>query len=270
MGSTFTGQTLTQTGKIGKDTIDPSKISFGNLALTQAAMTSEVAFKSPYDTVVGSDVKLIHGNCWNEITGQVTENVGMGVTTEIGKLAAPPLTLPGSPPATGGGGWLKVTVDGDMTLDVTGNLTQTVVGIETLTVTGGWQEDQQGPVNRHYGQKVTDTFDDDHDVHVPDSAAFQISLFSNTLVGGTQIGICTGFFMALTTALSLSLANFDLEGKTLHAEHHPIHAAGTFVDLTADFTDAQVDALKALIAPTAKVEPAANAAPSIGTGTPLR
>ncbi|MFZ0964843.1 MAG: hypothetical protein WAO35_28635 [Terriglobia bacterium] len=242
MGGTFSGATIVPTGnpgnpiKLENDSFIPN---LGALPATGAAMTSDTGLPPTN----GVDVKLIHGRRHQQITGDMYEWVGGDFTSDV---------------------------IGDETQTVTGNFTDTVTGVYSLTVTGGWQEEQQGPVNRFYSQKVTDNFDDDHDVNQPDTAAFQVSMYSNAFVYGTQIGICTGFFMALTTALSLTAANLDLEGKYFHAEHHPIHAAGTFVDLTADFTDAQVDALKALIAPTAKVEPAANAAPSVGVGTPFR
>lgn len=148
MGNTFAGQTLTQTGKIGSDTIDPSKMSFGKLGLTRATITSQSPFVSPFDFIVGSDAKLIHGDAWREITGQVTEDIGLGVTTTIGKLALAPLQDPSGPPSLCGGGWQKLTLQGDQTEVIGGCVNRTVIGSET--------DSNVGPVTRSFTNTLTE------------------------------------------------------------------------------------------------------------------
>ncbi|HUA85893.1 MAG TPA: hypothetical protein VMB85_18675 [Bryobacteraceae bacterium] len=98
MASTFGGQTLTQTGQIGQDTIDPNDqyLGFGNL-ITQggSAINSTTPFqnksvpsgappKADYTKIKGQDVKLVHGDRWQELEAFMTENVQKDFKTTIG------------------------------------------------------------------------------------------------------------------------------------------------------------------------------------------
>jgi hypothetical protein len=182
----------------------------------------------------GTDCKLVHGDRWQEIQGNMNEHYTLNVNT---------------------------TIDQNWTIQVN--------GIMNLTVVMGYNEEEQGPVNRHYVKVVTDTFDSDHNVSVPDSFAFTVSMFSNTLVIATQIGICTGLFVALTTALSITVANFDLEAKLFHAEAHPLHFAWAGNDTTASISSEHFKALRAAVSTEARVSATVNALLDLDTGTPF-
>jgi hypothetical protein len=76
MASTFSGQTLTSTGKIGKDTIDASDqyYGFGSLITSGGqAINSTEPLGSSY---IGSDIKLVHGDQWENIDKKQTIYVG--------------------------------------------------------------------------------------------------------------------------------------------------------------------------------------------------
>lgn len=235
MGATFTGATIVPTGSTNfqGDSIMP-----GLGALSLGAMTSDSAL-APTN---GVDVKSVHGRRDQMIDGDMREQIH---------------------------GKLETTISRDEKHTVIGNQKETVRGIVNLTVVGGWQEEQMGPVNRHYRLKVTDTFDNDHDSHVPENMAFNASLFSNTAVGGTQIGVCTGFYAALTTALSLTLANLDLEGKMLHAEGHPLHFAWAGNETEASEAKEHISAIKVFVAAEGAVRTSVNVLVDLDTGTPF-
>jgi len=207
-------------------------------ALSLGAMTSDTALPPTN----GVDCKSVHGRRDQKIDGDMHERID---------------------------GNLETFVVHDEIHTVKENQRETVLGTVNLTVVSGWQEEQQGPVNRHYRQKVTDTFDDDHDSHVPDNMAFNVSWFANTFVGGTQLGICTGFFAALTTALSLTLANFDLEGKLLHAEGHPLHFAWAGNEAEATEAKEHISAVKVAITTEGAVRASVNVLVDLDTGTPF-
>jgi hypothetical protein len=191
MGNTFTGATIVPTGSanLESDSIMPS---FGALSL------GGIAGGGALPSTSGVDCKLVHGRRDQRIEGDMHEQIN---------------------------GRLETTIDQDETHTVKGNQKVTVKGIVYLTVVSGWQEEQDGPVNRHYRQVATDLFDQDHHSHVPESWDFTVSQFANTLIHSTQIGICTGIAAAISTGLSLTAANLDLEGKMLHAEGHGLHFA---------------------------------------------
>ena len=95
MGSTFSANTLTQTGTIGNDTIDPNDqyIGFGNLITNGPSAINSVSpfqTKSPglpgadYTKIKGQDVKLVHGDRWQELEAFMTENVQKDFKTTIG------------------------------------------------------------------------------------------------------------------------------------------------------------------------------------------
>jgi len=95
MGSTFSANTLTQTGTIGNDTIDPNDqyIGFGNLNTNGPSAINSVSpfqTKSPglpgadYTKIKGQDVKLVHGDRWQELEAFMTENVNKDFVTTIG------------------------------------------------------------------------------------------------------------------------------------------------------------------------------------------
>jgi len=92
---TFSGQTLTDTGTIGKDTLDPSDkfFGFGNLITSDGGKAinstspfqgSSAATGMKYPKIVGTDVKLVHGDRWQELEGLITEDVAKNFTTTIG------------------------------------------------------------------------------------------------------------------------------------------------------------------------------------------
>jgi hypothetical protein len=182
----------------------------------------------------GTDCKLVHGDRWQEIQGNMTEHYTANVNT---------------------------------TIDI--NWTIQVNGIMNLTVVSGYNEEQQGPVNKHFVQVVNETYDSDHNVHVPESFSFTVSAFANTFVGVTQIGICSGLFVALTTALSITLANLDLEAKLFHAEAHPLHFAWAGNDTTATISSEHFKALRAAVGTEARVKATVNALLDLDTGTPF-
>jgi len=105
MAGTFGGNTLTQTGKIGNDTIDPTDqyFGFGNLiTLGGKSINSTQPFqnkvipsgappKADYTKITGIDVKLVHGDRWQELEAYMTENVQDDFVTTIGP---PPWIMP--------------------------------------------------------------------------------------------------------------------------------------------------------------------------------
>jgi len=199
-------------------------------SLSYGSMTGSTALAG----TTGIDCKLVHGDRWQEIQGSMTEHWT---------------------------GYVNTTIDQNWTIQVN--------GIMNLTVVKGYNEEQQGPVNKHFVQVVTEIYDSDHNVSVPDSFAFTVSMFANTLVVATQIGICTGLFVSLTTALSVTVANFDLEAKLFHAEAHPLHFAWAGNDTTATITSEHFKALRAAVGTEAKVKATVNALLDLDTGTPF-
>jgi len=151
-------------------------------------------------------------------------------------------------------------IDGNLTTTIDQDETHTVIGTVHLTVVHGWHEEQQGPVNRHYAQKVTDVFDDDHDSEVPDSMAFAVSNYSNTFVWETQIGVCAGLAATISLLISLTLASVDLEGKLLFVEYDLFNGAGMGIKLFE--IEAKVD-VAALVAEI-RAEMAARASVAAG------
>jgi len=228
MGNTFTGQTLTQTGKIGPDTIDPSQVSFGNLGLIGATITSQSPFVGPFGFIVGSDVKLIHGDCWNEIQGQVTEDDGLGVTTTIGKLALPGLQLPGSPPSCGAG-WEKLTLHGTRTTTVLCDDDETIYGSSNYTYI-----DTQ---NNTFNQTVTTNYASAENINQPTS---------QNVIQATSIQ-CYGFLLQWAYA-QLNLNGYYIQAVLSGLAVPPI-ASGIYMtlvagfNLTLDFVNVQGSAL---------------------------
>ena len=199
-------------------------------SLSFGGMTSTSGLAS----CTGIDAKLVHGDRWQQIDNNMTEIIGINEKTTIGN-----------------------------------NETHTVGAVVFLTVGQGWQEEQLGPVNRHYAMIVTDLFDADHNVTVPDSFAFTVAMFSNTLVIATQIGICTGFFASICTALSVTLANFDLEAKMIHLEAHGIHGSVNGVELQASGAEAEAHGVRDELGAGAHVHPTVNAGVDIDVATPF-
>jgi hypothetical protein len=111
MAGTFGGATLTQTGKIGQDTIDPSDqyFGFGNLITSGgSAINSQSPFQTKYPGVSGAnytkikgyDVKLVHGDRWQQLEATLNENILTAVNTTIG---TPGKFVPVTPPVTASG-----------------------------------------------------------------------------------------------------------------------------------------------------------------------
>lgn len=97
--ATFSGNTLTETGKIHKDTVDADNkyYGFGNLITDDGgnAINSAQPFqnkvipsgappKADYTKIKGYDVKLVHGDRWQELEALMTENVQKDFKTTIG------------------------------------------------------------------------------------------------------------------------------------------------------------------------------------------
>src|SRR5579872_7403458 len=132
----------------------------------------------------GIDCKLVHGDRWQEIQGNMTEHYTNNV---------------------------KTTIDQNWTIKVN--------GVMNLTVIQGYNEEEYGPVNRPYVQVVNDNFDSDHNVSIPDSMAFTVNNFANTFTWVTQLSIVFFLSAPITIGICATVtAEFDLEYKTLHAE----------------------------------------------------
>jgi len=199
-------------------------------SLAYGSMTGATALAS----TTGIDCKLVHGDRWQEIKGNMTEHWT---------------------------GYVNTTIDQNWTIQINGMM--------SLTVVQGYYEEEQGPVNRYYWQVVTDTFSDDHDVHVPDSAAFSISAYANTFVIAEQISIVFGMSLQCVISLGLTIAAiFDFEYKTLHAEFHPIHGDGKLVQLYAIGEDAGATANKAEVKTEVAVRASCNAGVDVDCGFP--
>lgn len=218
--ATFNGQSLTTTGddpnaplNLGKDSVMPD---LGLLKVTSDGMSGQDPFTFTTlssGTITGVDCDLIHGDVFREVVQAVDSAIDKGNVTD--------------------------EVEGNFSQKTIGTFTENVTGLYTLTVTGGWNEEQHGAVNRHYFLVVTDTFDQDHQQHVPDSSDWLNTKYQKSFIGVEQIGIVGVFQLALCIGICLTVeALIDLEAKTTHTELHGIHfannvAEGKIVDATA-------------------------------------
>jgi hypothetical protein len=199
-------------------------------SLAYGSMTGATALAG----TTGIDCKLIHGDRWQEIKGNMTEHWTGNVNTNIDQ-----------------------------------NWTIQVNGMMSLTVVTGYYEEEQGPVNRYYWQVVNDTFSQDHNVSVPDSAAFQVSAYANTFVELEQIAIVFGMCLQACISLGITIAAmFDLEYKTLHAEFHPLHGDGKLVQLYTIGEDAGATGNKAEVKTEVAVRGSCNAGVDVDCGFP--
>ena len=224
----FDGQT-----KIGRRVPDPqTDKSLGNSAsLPWSNYTSTTGLAG----TTGIDCKLVHGDRWQEVQGNMTEHYTNNV---------------------------KTTIDLDWTIQVN--------GVMNLTVMLGFNENEYGPVNRTYFMVVNDTFMMDHNVSVPDSSAFTVSMYANTVTIAEAVGIVVGpqLAMACTICLTLALA-IDLEYKTLHAEFHPFHGDGKIVELYAVEAKVKLHGDEAEVGAKTNVKASLNAGVDIDAGTPF-
>lgn len=150
------------------------------------------------------------------------------------------------------------------------NWTILVVGTMNLTVVQGYNEVEMGPVNRTYFMIVNDTFLMDHNVTVPDSASFQVSMFANTLTIAEAIGIVVGPQLVVACTLCMTVAALiDLEYKTLHAEFHPLHGDGKVVELYAVEAKVKLHGDEAEVGAKTNVKVSANAGVDIDAGVPF-
>ncbi|HUA83758.1 MAG TPA: hypothetical protein VMB85_07855 [Bryobacteraceae bacterium] len=183
----------------------------------------------------GIDCKLVHGDRWQQILGNMTENYTDNVNTTVGQ-----------------------------------NWTIQVNGIMNLTVMLGYNETEWGPVNRTYQQVVNDTFNSDHNVSIPDSAAFTVTNFANTFTWVTSIAIVFGLSMPIAIALCVTIAAvYDLEYKTLHAEAHPIHGSWAGISSDAEISDEHFKALRAAVGTEAQVQATINCLLDLDSATPM-
>jgi len=224
--ATFNGQGLTTTGddpnqpvNLGADSVIPD---LGSLIVTGDGMSGQTPFNFVTingGTITGVDCKLIRGDVFHEVVQAADSAVDKGNVTE--------------------------EVQGNFAETVQGTYTENVTGLYTLTVTGGWNEEQQGAVNRHYFMVVTDTFDQDHQQHVPDSSDWVNTKYQKTFVGIEQLGIVGVFQLAMVLGICLTVETaVDLEAKALHTELHGIHFANNVAE--GKIVDANAIALKPL------------------------
>jgi hypothetical protein len=219
--------------KIGRRVVDP--LTDKKLPLSGALSWGSITTTTALAGTTGLDCKLVHGDRWQEIGGKMTEHYTDNV---------------------------KSTFDQNWTILVS--------GIMSLTVVKGYNESQQGPVNREYVQVVTDLFDSDHNVTIPDSASFSSLRYNNTWVELTQIQLTGLLAAAAVIGCCITLTGIlDLEFKILHAEGHPLHFAWAGNDTTASISTEHFAALRAAVGTAAKTEATVNALLDLDTGTPL-
>ena len=183
----------------------------------------------------GVDCKLVHGDRWQQIIGNMTENYTGNVNT---------------------------TIFQDWTI--------LVMGTMNLTVLLGFNEIEMGPVNRTYFMIVNDTFLMDHNVTVPASFSFQVSMFANTVTLADQIGIVVGPQLAVACTLCMTVAALiDLEFKTMHAEFHPLHGDGKLVEMYAVEAKVKLHGDEAEVGAKTNVKASLNAGVDIDAGVPF-
>jgi hypothetical protein len=219
--------------KVGRRVKDPltDKKLAGSGSLSWGSITTVTGLAQ----TTGVDCKLVHGDRWQEILGNMNEHYTLNVNT---------------------------TIDQNWTIQVN--------GIMNLTVVQGYNETELGPVNRTYWQVVNDTFLSDHNVTVPASASFQVSMFSNTVTIAEAIGIVVGPQLVLACTLCVTLALLvDLEYKTLHAEFHPLHGDGKLVELYAVEAKVKLHGDEAEVGAKTNVKASVNAGVDVDAGVPL-
>lgn len=200
-------------------------------SLDYHGMTSASALSG----TTGIDCKLVHGDRWQEIKGNMTEDYSGSVKTDI-------------------------TQDEHIS----------VGGTVFLNVTTGWNENQFGPVNRTYFKVVTDTFLMDHNVSVPSSAAFTVANYANTFTWVESVAVTLGTASVIVGGLALTLtAAFDLEFKSLHAEYHPFHGDGKAVKLYETENEMSLKAFIAKIESALHIRASANAGVDADAATPM-
>jgi hypothetical protein len=94
-------------------------------------------------TITGVDCDLIHGDVFREVAQAVDSAIDKGNVTD--------------------------EVQGNFAQQMIGTFTEKVTGLYTLVVTDGWNEEQHGPINRHFFVEVTDTYDADHHESTPEA-----------------------------------------------------------------------------------------------------
>ncbi len=230
----------TKVGRAVKDPATDKNLPDGK-ALSYSAMPTTTALAG----TTGVNCKLVHGDRWQEILGNMTEHYTLSVTSTIDQ-----------------------------------NWTITVNGTMNLTVVQGYNEVQEGPVNETYYQVVTINNLDDQYQSIADSFAFTVAMASNTVtiveqvsvVIGGQLNVVEGVQVNVVGLLCASIVvDFDLEWKTLHAEYHLLHGDGKFMELYNVEAKCKLFGAKSEVGGgEADVKPKVNAAPSVGVGTPLR
>jgi hypothetical protein len=202
----------------------------------------------------GIDVKVVHGDFWQEIdmSGNMTENIAGKATTSI--------TL--SEQHT-----VKQNYFGDFKKDHvvviggTGNL--------TVSPGGSFVEQQFGPVNRFFVMAETETYQNDHDVHVPTSFFGDAKLFDNNWTAGTQINIVSGIEVELVN-MHTEIGNIHQEFKTMHPEVKLLSAVSATVEADTKLTEAHTAALHGEMGFAPRLKAIVNALCSFGLGTPFR
>jgi hypothetical protein len=228
----------TITGRKVKDPGTDKSLPDGK-SLAYNAMTTVTALA----TTTGIDCKLVHGDRWQEIAGNMTELYDMNVTTTIDQ-----------------------------------NWTITVNGTMNLTVVQGYNEVQEGPVNETYYQAVTITNLDDQYQSIADSFAWTVAMASNTVTIVEQVSVVLGGQLNAVEGVQVNVVgllcatavvDFDLEYKTLHVELHPINGAWAPVDLREAAAAAELKASVFEMLSKVKITTEANAGVHISSITPL-
>ena len=205
--------------------------------LDYRAIASDTALRNTR----GIDCKVVHGRREQHIYGLMNEWVDNNLTSLIGA---------------------------DEVRHVIGNFTETVDQIYTLTVNGGWMENQNGAVNRHYAEDVTDMFDKDHQVSGGDTF-FSVVPTSNVFVYGEQISIVMFFQLQVAIFLAVTATGgIDLEAKSLHAEYHWGHGDAAFMRLYHSDAKVDINGVAIPVETQAAVRVSANAGIDVDTAFP--
>jgi hypothetical protein len=139
----------------------------------------------------------------------------------------------------------------------------------TLTAFTGFSENQYGPVNRLSMMPVTEIYQADRTVHVPDSFDFETKLYDNNFVAGTQINIITGSEMELVNH-HLEIGVLHSEMKLTHPEVKVINAMSKVLLENTKATESEITVTQAEAGISARIKLIGNALVSFGLGTPFR
>jgi hypothetical protein len=198
----------------------------------------------------GVDAKLIHGNLWEDIQGdQGTVITGTETRHTMTNV--------------------RTYVDYNATHIVGSDWLLTIVGQGTLNVFSGFSENQYGAVNRLSMMPVTEIYQANRTVQVPDSFDFETKLYDNSFVAGTQINIITGSETELVNH-HLEIGVLHSEMKLTHPEVKVINAMSKVLLENTKATESEITATQAEAGISARIKLIGNALVSFGLGTPFR